>query len=417
MAAFRVSGPDANAEYAEAPRSELRGASWRREPSGPDRRSGRGEGVELGDRLVLDRLRERSVAEGILLGLAVGQGPVHEGYEGLALVRVLLVLVDEQVGVRGDRVGRCALAVDDGTRTEVGREVGGGGLGGGRHAVGRTGDELAVRILDLGRWQVGLDGVLELGVTDCAVGLLHAGRDAIVALRTDADWPLDFLALADARVPFRADRVEVRREGIRRAGAVGAMDDEDGLVGQRRPGVVRGDRRVIPFLDRAKEDPGDVRGVEVQVGYALDVEDHHDRAEGRRHVEDLRSGRKGCDFRVLHRRVRGTEVDRLLGDPLDAAAGTDRLVVDLDVRIFRAVVLEPLRVERGWERRPRALEGDRGGRPFPCGHRPGTRCRGPIRGRCRFLTYHGWRRAWRRAHARAGAEHDGGREGERTKTL
>ena len=44
--------------------------------------------------------RQRRVAEAFSFLLAVSQGPVGERDEGLALVRVRLVLVDEEVGVR-----------------------------------------------------------------------------------------------------------------------------------------------------------------------------------------------------------------------------------------------------------------------------------------------------------------------------
>ena len=77
--------------------------------------------------------------------------------------------VDEQVGVRGDRVGRRAGAVDDrrlpGSRPGSSATI---GLGGGGDAVGRAGDELAVGVLDVGRGDLRLGGVLELDVADRA---------------------------------------------------------------------------------------------------------------------------------------------------------------------------------------------------------------------------------------------------------
>ena len=76
--------------------------------SGPDRRAAVGDAVELVDRLLLDRCRQRGITERRLRRLAVGQRPEGEGDEGLALVGVLLV--------DGRRGGRC--------RRRSGRSVG-----------------------------------------------------------------------------------------------------------------------------------------------------------------------------------------------------------------------------------------------------------------------------------------------------
>jgi hypothetical protein len=51
---------------------------------------------------------------------------------------------------------------------------------------------------------------------------------------------------------------------------------------------------------------------------------------------------------VGHRRVRATEVERLILDAFDPAARTDGLIVDLDLGDFR-VLFEPLLVERRGE--------------------------------------------------------------------
>src|SRR3954469_7540952 len=96
-------------------RSELRDRRrWRRKAVlGPDRRPTRGKRVELVDRLLPDLRRQRRIAQVGLRRLAVVEGPAGEADEGLALVRVLLVEVGEQVGVGGDRIRRRAGAVDD----------------------------------------------------------------------------------------------------------------------------------------------------------------------------------------------------------------------------------------------------------------------------------------------------------------
>ena len=75
--------------------------------------------MELRERLLLHALGKRCVANRLLLALAVGEGPVEECDERLALVGVLLVDVREDVGVGRDRISRVARAVDDRRLAEV----------------------------------------------------------------------------------------------------------------------------------------------------------------------------------------------------------------------------------------------------------------------------------------------------------
>src|ERR1044072_6014955 len=89
----------------------------------PDPRPGDRVLVELFERLLLDLGRQRRVADRLFFLLAVGEGPAQERDEGLALGGVRLVLVDEQVGVGGERVGVVAGAVDDRAGAEVVGEV------------------------------------------------------------------------------------------------------------------------------------------------------------------------------------------------------------------------------------------------------------------------------------------------------
>mgnify|MGYP003694201739 CR=1 FL=1 len=52
----------------------------------------------------------------------------------------------------------------------------------------------------------------------------------------------------------------------------------------------------------------------------------------------------------------GAEIDRLLGDLLDAAAAPDRLIVEARTRVDLGVEAEPLRVHRIRERRAGAVQ-------------------------------------------------------------
>ncbi len=100
---------------------------------------------------------------------------------------------------------------------------------------------------------------------------------------------------------------------------------------------------------------------------------HTHRAEHGGHVHDV--ALYGGDLLVGHRPVGGAEVHRALGKLTDAAAGPDRLVVDLHAGLL-GVRIEPLGVERCGEggpgsgqRRPPAPGRGRtiGIRPWPAG--------------------------------------------------
>src|SRR5207244_141489 len=64
----------------------------------------------------------------------------------------------------------------------------------------------------------------------------------------------------------------------------------------------------------------------------------------------------------VHRSIGRAEVDRALRDLANPAAGTDRLIVDLNVRVDLVVFGEPLGINRGRESRSRAVQLDRLGR-------------------------------------------------------
>ena len=130
---------------------------------------------------------------------------------------------------------------------------------------------------------------------------------------------------------------------------------------------------------------------------------------------------RAADLRVLHRRVRGPEVDGPLGDGGDAGAGAVRLVVDLDVAVQVAVGLEPAHVERGRERGAGSLEGDRTSRWQGSGSGAGRGGSGRATGRraapgAGRRSRCGGARRGRRAAARAGCEREA-REHRRARTI
>src|SRR5881394_2561502 len=64
-------------------------------------------------------------------------------------------------------------------------------------------------------------------------------------------------------------------------------------------------------------------------------------------------------IRFAHGSVGSAEVYCLRLNLFDAAAGTDRLIVDVNVRVKLAVFADPLFVKRVGKRRARALQRDR----------------------------------------------------------
>src|SRR5437879_10454648 len=64
---------------------------------------------------------------------------------------------------------------------------------------------------------------------------------------------------------------------------------------------------------------------------------------------------------VIHGAIGGAEIDGTLGDLLNAAARTDRFIVDFDRGGFLVVYVEPCRIHGVRERGPRTSYGQRGG--------------------------------------------------------
>src|SRR6185295_3271580 len=114
---------------------------------------------------------------------------------------------------------------------------------------------------------------------------------------------------------------------------------------------------IVPVLDVAEENSRDRFGSEPEFGCdAGQVVSNHVSAEHGWDVKDL--ALRGFEIVILHRGVRSSKVNCALGYLLDAAAGTDRLIVELQVRVRLVVSAEPFLVDRIWKRSARALQPD-----------------------------------------------------------
>ena len=124
-----------------------------------------------------------------------------------------------------------------------------------------------------------------------------------------------------------------------------------GMCGSFTPGLQRGDVRVVPVRDHAAVDVGEDRAGQLDLARrdARQVHHRHDAAD---HGRELLQAVGGQVVR-LQRLVGGAEIDGVGLDLLDAAAGADRLVVQL--LAGRGLIgLGPLRVDRRGEGRARA---------------------------------------------------------------
>ena len=158
---------------------------------------------------------------------------------------------------------------------------------------------------------------------------------------------------AHLRLPLRRDLGEVVGEDVGGARAIRAARHRDALVRELHPGVVGGDRRIVPLGDLAEEDAGQRLGREPEVLHPWSVVSDHVGTEDRwdvDHVGNLRN------LIVLHRGIARAEVDRPVRELLDAATRPDGLVVEFDVRVKPVVLAEPLGIDGEREGRARSID-------------------------------------------------------------
>src|SRR5205807_688244 len=86
--------------------------------------------------------------------------------------------------------------------------------------------------------------------------------------------------------------------------------------------------------------------------------------DGTEHGREMKDGAavfvlESFELIVIHGAIGGAEIDGTLGDLLNAAARTDRLIVDFDRGVFLVVYVEPFRIHGVRESGPRTSYGQR----------------------------------------------------------
>ena len=122
--------------------------------------------------------------------------------------------------------------------------------------------------------------------------------------------------------------------------------------------VILGDARIVPGRDLAQKNVGQHIAAEPQIAHARDIEDRHNRAKHGGNVNqlDLRGGQHARRSSGMSEAPKSTSARRHLAD---SATRTDRLVVDLDAGMRRAVLAKPLGIDgiREMLRPPRSASG------------------------------------------------------------
>src|SRR6516165_6468722 len=168
-----------------------------------------------------------------------------------------------------------------------------------------------------------------VGVFDIADGAFGPGGEAgnaFIAFGSDAGRKRDRGVHADLVSPRGADPRQIVREDERGAGPVGAMDRNDGLVGQGKTRIEIANRPGVPFGDLAEVNVREHGSGQSQLSRADAFDVDH-----RRHAADddgkLNEARRG-QFLRTQRRIGSAEIHRPAFDLPDADARSDGQVVD-----------------------------------------------------------------------------------------
>ena len=127
------------------------------------------------------------------------------------------------------------------------------------------------------------------------------------------------------------------------------MHDNDFLVGKLDSGVCPGQRFIIPLGDLAQIDSRQGLWREFEcLRYARKIVSGHDSAKHCWEVKDFHF--EGAEQLIVERHVGCPEIHRACAKLLNAAAGTNRLVIDLNRGMQLMIDVKPLGIDRVWER-------------------------------------------------------------------
>src|SRR5215813_796625 len=152
--------------------------------------------------------------------------------------------------------------------------------------------------------------------------------NAFIAFGSDAGRKRDRGVHPNLVSPRGADPRQIVREDERGAGSIGAMDRNDGLVGQRKTRTEIANRRGVPFGDLAEIDVRKHRSGQSKLSRtdAFDVDHRRHAADDDRVLNEAQGGQ----FVRTQRRIGGAEIHGPALDLPDADARSDGLVVDRD---------------------------------------------------------------------------------------
>ena len=163
--------------------------------------------------------------------------------------------------------------------------------------------------------------VAVLDVADRAGRLLNERGDTFVALSAGANRPGHRLIGSDLIGEILTDGRKMLREDERCAASVRPESHVDRQIWQFHVRIVLGDGRIAPLGDLSEEDADIGIARELEFRDARQVVGNHDAA--RRGWDHHHSLLHLGDFLVTHGGIAGREIDRALGELLDAGAGTD----------------------------------------------------------------------------------------------
>src|SRR5579862_1307501 len=191
--------------------------------------------------------RQRRILKVRRFLLPFRQCPAQELFDLIADILVGLFLINQQPRERRDRIGVGARRVGD-RDAEVGRHVARRRRRRGRDARQARINPVARFVLQLREWNLVVERVNQLDVSDPAGRLLNQCRHAFIALAAESGWPLDRSAFARVRRPARANLRKVISENVRRAATVRSVAYHDVLPRrERRAWIQRLDLVVVPL--------------------------------------------------------------------------------------------------------------------------------------------------------------------------